>query len=152
MGKDGFTIKLKDPRALEKIFKKFRQDFIKGVSRELIRGALLVRNDAVNILNSGTRTGVLYTRRGVTHRASRSGEPPKSDTGRLANSISFTQKAKVSAFQIMTTTTAGNATVNYADKLENDLNRPFMSTAFNNNERKIIANVRKAVNIIASKV
>lgn len=38
-------------------------------------------------INSGSRSGRVYKRKSVTHQASTAGEPPKTDTGQLVNSI-----------------------------------------------------------------
>lgn len=59
----------------------------RAVFRGIVRGTEAVRADAVTSVMKGARTGEVYTRRGVEHVASAPGEPPASDTGRLANSI-----------------------------------------------------------------
>jgi HK97 gp10 family phage protein len=46
-----------------------------------------LRNYMIELITKGPRSGVLYVRGGVSHRASASGEPPKKDTGQLDNSI-----------------------------------------------------------------
>lgn len=51
--------------------------------------ALLVRNDAVKSIMTGARSGRVYRRKSVKHQASAPGEPPKTDTGRLAGSITW---------------------------------------------------------------
>src|SRR3990167_6542496 len=45
-----------------------------------------VRESAVNKIQSGSKTGRIYTRRSVVHQASAPGESPASDTGTLAQS------------------------------------------------------------------
>lgn len=45
-----------------------------------------IKNNAVNKILSGTKSGLIYRRRGVDHQASAPGEAPASDTGRLAQS------------------------------------------------------------------
>jgi HK97 gp10 family phage protein len=62
-------------------------DVRRAVFRGIVRGTEQVRADAVRSIMSGGRSGRVYIRRGVTHQASAPGEPPASDTGRLANSI-----------------------------------------------------------------
>jgi len=42
---------------------------------------------AKETIQKGTRTGRTYRRRSVSHQASAAGEPPKTDSGRLASSI-----------------------------------------------------------------
>ena len=45
-----------------------------------------VHAEAVRLIQSGPKSGRVYRRRGVTHRASAPGQPPASDTGSLAGS------------------------------------------------------------------
>lgn len=58
-----------------------------AVMRGMAQGAELVRNEAIRLIQDTPKTGRIYQRRGVAHRASAPGEPPASDTGRLVNSI-----------------------------------------------------------------
>ena len=51
------------------------------------RAANLVRNTAVESINQGSKTGVVYTRGGKTSQRSAAGEPPATDTGFLVNNI-----------------------------------------------------------------
>lgn len=53
----------------------------------VMAGAEEVKNDAVESIMRGTKSGISYKKGGVTHTASAKGEAPASDTGRLANSI-----------------------------------------------------------------
>lgn len=66
---------------------------LQGLARREARGALnqalgLVRDRAIEGLNTGPKTGRVYKRGGRVHRASARGEYPASDTGNLARSIS----------------------------------------------------------------
>lgn len=65
----------------------FEQRARQAVMRGVVRGCEGVRNEAIRLINSGPKTGRIYTRRGISHQASAPGEPPASDTGRLVNSI-----------------------------------------------------------------
>lgn len=49
--------------------------------------ALDYQGKLIRTLNSGGRTGKIYTKGTVSHQSSAPGEPPKSDLGNLANSI-----------------------------------------------------------------
>lgn len=60
---------------------------IAGARRGVQAGALLVSNEMVRLIRSPPKTGRLYQRRGRVHQASAPGEPPATDTGRLAKSI-----------------------------------------------------------------
>lgn len=45
------------------------------------------RNETIRTIQTGGRTGKVYKRGGVTHKASAPGEPPKSDRGHLVRSF-----------------------------------------------------------------
>lgn len=67
------------------------QNLEQGLRLAVMRGvatvANVVRNEAIDSIISGPKTGAVYTRRGVTHQASAPGEPPANDLGNLQNSI-----------------------------------------------------------------
>ena len=52
----------------------------------VLEGTELVLSTAVQKIVSGTKSGIVYRRRGVEHQASAPGEAPASDTSRLAQS------------------------------------------------------------------
>lgn len=54
--------------------------------RGVIRGTESVHEEAVLLQRSSPRSGKIYRRRGVEHKASGPGEPPAPDTGRLIGS------------------------------------------------------------------
>jgi HK97 gp10 family phage protein len=53
----------------------------------LVRGTEAIREEAVTLINTGPKTGRVYRRNGVVHRASAPGQSPAADTGDLANKI-----------------------------------------------------------------
>lgn len=53
----------------------------------LVRGAEAVKDEAVQLINTGPKTGRVYRRNGVAHQASAPGQPPAADTGDLAGKI-----------------------------------------------------------------
>jgi hypothetical protein len=64
---------------------------VRGAAQAGVKeGSDLVHKEAVRLLTTGGRSGRKYRRRGVVHQASAPGEPPKSDTGRLAQSGNVT--------------------------------------------------------------
>ena len=74
-----------------------------AVDKELnavLQGAgQMVDADAKRSIQTGPRTGRIYTRGAITHQASAPGEPPATDTGGLVSSISYwvdKRKKKVS--------------------------------------------------------
>ena len=81
-------------RVTAQIIKKPRHGAIlgdyEGDLRALVgRAANLVRNTAVQSINQGAKSGVIYEKYNPrrTHRASAAGEPPATDTGFLVNNI-----------------------------------------------------------------
>lgn len=58
-----------------------------AIMRGLFTVGNLVRNEAINSITSGTRSGRTYRRRSVVRVASAPGEPPRADTGFLHNNI-----------------------------------------------------------------
>lgn len=64
------------------IIDKVRRGAVRGVTS----GIGIVENHAVLLITTGTKSGRVYTRRGVRHQASAPGESPASDTGRLVQS------------------------------------------------------------------
>jgi len=63
----------------DQILARIRQAAMQGV----IEWTELVHTTAVRLVQSGPKTGEVYTRGGVKHQASAPGEPPASDTGTL---------------------------------------------------------------------
>jgi HK97 gp10 family phage protein len=98
-----------------------------GVNKALYAAAKHVETVAKKSILSGGKSGIVYHRRSVTHRASAPGEAPASDTGRLVNSIS-SYAGDGESF-----VTAGRGTVKYASMLEFGTSkmapRPFMFPA-----------------------
>jgi hypothetical protein len=54
--------------------------------RGVVRGTESVRAEGTNLILKGTKSGKVYRRRGVEHKASAPGEAPASDTGALVQS------------------------------------------------------------------
>lgn len=52
----------------------------------VVAGAEMVAAEGTRLIQTGPKTGRVYRRRGVTHRASAPGEAPASDSGQLAGS------------------------------------------------------------------
>lgn len=59
----------------------------KGLQALVARTAIRVQVDAVRSIQRGPKTGRVYRRGSVTHRASAPGQPPATDTGALASSV-----------------------------------------------------------------
>ena len=61
----------------------FRAAVHRGAAAGLFAWANVVEAKAVDLILNTAKSGRVYRRRGVEHRASGPGEPPASDTGRL---------------------------------------------------------------------
>lgn len=89
-------------------------------------GADIAGDARESILRGPARTGRAYKRpRGRTHIASAEGEPPKSDTGQLANSIHWERLGPG--------TVVVGSLVDHGRRLEEEMNRPWLLPAMENN-------------------
>lgn len=64
-----------------------RQRARQAIMRGVVKGTEAVRNEAVRLVLDTPKTGRVYRRRSVTHRASAPGEPFASDTGHALASL-----------------------------------------------------------------
>lgn len=108
-----------------------------GDLRQLVgRAGNLVRNTAVQSINQGAKSGVMYEKYNPrrTHRASAAGEPPATDTGFLVNNIAL--KLDVDGLGASVESRA-----DYSQFLEFGTSkmaaRPFMQPALEENKPKI---------------
>jgi HK97 gp10 family phage protein len=58
-----------------------------AAARCVFRTAHRIRTEAIKLILEGSKSGHVYKRRSVTHKASAPGEAPASDLGRLVQSI-----------------------------------------------------------------
>lgn len=102
--------------------------------RGIIKGAGIVREEIVRLIQQTPKTGLIYTRRGITHQASAPGEPPASDTGNLVQNITVEINA-----QQLSALVVSNA--DYADALEFGTTkmepRPYMRVGLENVADKV---------------
>lgn len=104
-----------------------------------------VRNECVRSISKGSRTGKIYIKNGRQHQASGPGEAPKTDTGRLVNSLAFKMIGKLSA---IAGAIAGDGVVaEYAKSLEFGTrkmdSRPFLVPAVEKMRPKFNERVKK---------
>lgn len=117
------------------------------VRRELLRGALLIENDAVASIQEQTPSGKFVRSRGdptKLHEVSPPGSAPNADTGELHTSITTTRKENSTGIVVET-----GANTPYATPLElgtaKIAPRPYMGPAFRGNVQRIEDRVRAAV-------
>lgn len=65
----------------------FEVSVLKRMQQAVEGAAIAVQKTAKTEIQKGSRSGRIYRRRTITHRASAPGEYPKTDTGRLVSSI-----------------------------------------------------------------
>jgi HK97 gp10 family phage protein len=118
--------------------------------KALEMAALIVRNDAVQSIQKGPKTGRLYIRgaskkgrrRKITHQASAPGQPPATDTGMLASNITFYGRAGARPTAFV------EAQMHYSRDLEFGTRkmaaRPFLAPALQRNRKKVLELVRQA--------
>jgi HK97 gp10 family phage protein len=104
------TIVLQGGKELAAALRNASKDMQAAVADAVTATGLELRGDVVKRIQRGPATGRTYQRRGVTHTASAPGQAPATDTGRLANSVTFEQAGPVSV-------TVGSALI-YAAYLE----------------------------------
>ena len=122
------------------------KSFVLELKKLLFNTAIQVQNEARTLVQTGTRSGRAYVKKagiriyvdkvkkpetitGLARTiASAKGEPPKTDTGRLVNAINVDGQVKGDASPYVIIK-AGDTSVNYAARLEGELNRPFMTPA-----------------------
>lgn len=66
---------------------RFADKVRKAAMRGVIKATHRVEGEILRLILETPKTGRTYSRRGVVHQASAPGEPPASDTGRLAGMI-----------------------------------------------------------------
>jgi len=111
-----------------------------NIRKAMTKSGMLVRNEAINSIARGVKTGPIVTKYNPsrTHQASAAGEAPASDTGRLVNSISqdVVREGRNFVGRVI-------ASTDYAIHLEFGTSkmaaRPFLQPALRTNSKKIRA-------------
>jgi len=130
---------------LDKLTKRLQSmppDSTREVKKAIATSAFMVEATAKRAIAQGKKSGKVYKRRGVFHRASAAGEPPATDTGRLISSISH--QAFLDGLQVL----VGTAT-KYGKFLEFGTHRiaarPWLFPALKQNSKKIVQLIDSAV-------
>lgn len=93
----GATISLVGVKNLRDELGRISADVKREVGAEVMDVAAELHADIVLSIQRGPKTGRLYTRGNVVHRASKAGETPASDTGALMQSIYHEKTGDLSA-------------------------------------------------------
>ena len=144
------TIKVQN---LEKVIKAFRtlsKDMKPDLQEVIKGGAQLIRGEAVKSIQTGPKSGKVYTRYNPTrtHIASAPGEAPASDTGNLVSQIRVNQKSQ----DIVTV----ESRASYSKFLEYGTSkmqaRPFLFPAYKMSQNKIVMATFNRVKTFIEKV
>jgi len=134
-----------DTQGLKKLQKKLDRlgkELPRDVKGALFKSGKRVETSAKRLISTGSRSGRLYKRGGVTRQRSARGEPPKTDSGFLVNSINTELKRDDRVVV--------GSPLEYAAKLENKLDRKFLEPSLQTNAEginKLIADaVDEAIN------
>lgn len=141
------TLKLEGLDKLERRLNAVSDASQKLVADVVAKGALDIQNDMRRAVQKGPATGRVYTRGGVSHKASAPGEAPATDSGNLASHINH-------IFVNRFTADVGAIGVPYAARLEfggKDSRgvyiapRPYLRPALKKRTPKVIQQLTKAV-------
>ena len=91
------SVTIEGDKQLVAALKKLGEEAERYVDDAVNATGLELRGDIVKRYQRGPASGITYTRGSVSHTASRAGEAPATDTGRLASSVTFTNTGKGSA-------------------------------------------------------
>ena len=137
------TIRLEGSEQLQRDLRRLSDDLRREVGQVVLGAAVEMRADIVNSIQRGPASGLTYKKSNPTrtHTASAPGQPPMSDTGRLANSITFDRVGDLTA-------TVGSA-LNYAPWLEYGTSRmaarPFFRPAVERMRPKYIGKLEDII-------
>lgn len=137
------TIRLEGSEQLQRELRRLSGDLRREVGQVVLGAAVEMRADIVASIQRGPASGITYKKSNPTrtHTASKPDQPPMSDTGRLANSITFDRVGDLTA-------TVGSA-LNYAPWLEYGTSRmearPFFRPAVERMRPKYIGKLEDII-------
>lgn len=141
------NLQIQGLESLGRATKRVQESVEKELSAGLFAAAKKIEADAKKSIMNGQKSGRIYTRGSVTHRASAPGEAPASDTGRLVNSIN----GDVVKGALESIVKAGGGIVKYARMLEFGTAkmrpRPFLFPAAESNRKWIMDRMKTAFDI-----
>lgn len=93
------TIRLEGSEELQRQLRRLSDDLRDEAGKAVLATAVELRADIVRSIQRGPASGITYKKSNPTrtHTASSEGQPPMSDTGRLANSITFDRVGDLTA-------------------------------------------------------
>lgn len=91
------SIKVENVKAVQDAIRLYGAKAERNISRVIDATALSINSDVKDLMDRGTKTGRLYRRRNVDHRASAPGQAPAKDAGFLLSSIYYERNTPLSA-------------------------------------------------------
>ena len=137
------SISLSGSKELQAALRKAGDDVRREVSDVVLGTAIELRADVVQSIQRGPASGRTYKKSNPTrvHTASAPGQPPMSDTGRLANSVTFDRVGDLTA--------SVGSTLAYAVHLEYGTSRmaarPFFRPAVEKMRPKFLSKLESAI-------
>ncbi len=110
----------------------------------VIDGTEAVKTVAIKKIQEGTKSGIIYRRRGIFHQASAPGESPASDTGRLVQSA-HTRFDTSNIIGEAIFSTAYAAALEFGREDGSILPRPYARVSLEEERPKIIKNIEKLI-------
>jgi HK97 gp10 family phage protein len=122
-----------------------------AIGGALFLGGAKIEENAKISIQREPKTGVIYQRGNVAHRASAAGEAPANDTGALVRSFNLS----ASSDKMVVSVKSGTGVVDYAKHLEYGTDkmeaRPFMKPALEKSRKYINERMEKAIKKVVAK-
>lgn len=135
------SVKVEGGEKLSEALKRFDEQATKEVQDVINATAQNIRNTAIRSIKQSPATGRTYKRGSISHTASATGNPPRTDTGRLVANIN----AKVGQLEAEI-----GAYIDYAPHLEFGTRkmgaRPFLFPALEQNTKDYLKRLKDVVN------
>lgn len=91
------SIKVENIKAVQDAIRLYGAKAERNISRVIEATALTINRDVKDLIDRGAKSGRLYRRRNIEHRASAPGQAPATDTGFLLSSIYYERNTPLSA-------------------------------------------------------
>ena len=91
------SIKVENVKAVQDAIRLYGAKAERNISRVIDATALTINRDVKDAIDRGAKSGRLYRRRNIEHRASAPGQAPATDTGFLLSSIYYERNTPLSA-------------------------------------------------------
>jgi phage gpG-like protein len=129
-----------------RIVDQYRKKADKEISTAVLRSALRIETAAKRRIQRGPKTGDIYQKENPTrtHQASAPGEPPATDTGRLASSIGHTHDGRQAAV-IARTDYAATLEFGGTQGGRQILPRPFMNPSLEEDRPIFMRELKEAI-------